>query len=94
VLWQYATESDNPCEMAVLAVVLADRRTVSGGMRYRDHALGEFGRLTKERLTSPPRAPSRTGRRDFPCLGVDQSAPITLAGPGIGDALTIDGWIH
>lgn len=50
VLWQYATESDNPREIGVLAVVLADRRIASGSMRYCDYALGEFDRLTKERF--------------------------------------------
>lgn len=50
VLWQYATESDNPREIGVLAVVLADRRTASGSMRYCDYALGEFDRLMKERF--------------------------------------------
>jgi hypothetical protein len=48
VLWQYATEADNPREVRVLAVVLADRRIVSGSMRYCDYALGEFDRLMKE----------------------------------------------
>src|SRR5579871_345470 len=48
VLWQYATESENPRETGVLAVVLADRRIASGSMRYCDYALGEFNRLTKE----------------------------------------------
>jgi hypothetical protein len=48
VLWQYATESDNPREVRVLSVVLADRRIASGSMRYCDYALGEFDRLTKE----------------------------------------------
>jgi hypothetical protein len=48
VLWQYATESENPREVRVLAVVLADRRIASGTMRYCDYALGEFDRLTKE----------------------------------------------
>ena len=47
-LWQYATESDNPREIGVLAVVLTDRRIASGSMRYCDYALGEFDRLTKE----------------------------------------------
>lgn len=50
VLWQYATESDNPREVRVLAVVLADRRIASGSMRYCDYALGEFDRLTKEQF--------------------------------------------
>jgi hypothetical protein len=45
-LWQYATGSDNPREVRVLAVVLADRRIASGSMRYCDYALGEFDRLT------------------------------------------------
>lgn len=48
VLWQYATESANPRETRVLAVVLADRRIASGSMRYCDYALGEFNRLTKK----------------------------------------------
>jgi hypothetical protein len=50
VLWQYATESDNPREIRVLAVVLADRRIAFGSMRYCDYALVEFNRLTKERF--------------------------------------------
>jgi hypothetical protein len=49
-LWQYATESDNPREIRVLAVVLADRRIASGSTRYCDYALGEFDRLTKEQF--------------------------------------------
>ena len=41
VLWQYATESDNPREVRVLAVVLTDRRVAPGGdLRYCDCALG------------------------------------------------------
>lgn len=48
VLWQYATESDNPREVRVLAVVLTDRRISFGNVRYCDIALGEFDRLTKE----------------------------------------------
>ncbi len=40
VLWQYATENGNPREARVLAVVLHDRRIVSGGTRYCDFALG------------------------------------------------------
>jgi len=50
VLWQYAAESDNPREITVLAVVLADRRTASGSMRYCDYALGEFDRLTNRQF--------------------------------------------
>jgi hypothetical protein len=50
VLWQYAAESDNPREIRVLAVVLADRHIASGSMRYCDYALGEFNRLRKERF--------------------------------------------
>jgi hypothetical protein len=50
VLWQYAAESDNPREVRILAVVLADRRIASGSMRYCDYALGEFDRLTKEQF--------------------------------------------
>jgi hypothetical protein len=50
VLWQYASESDNPREVGVLAVVLADRRIASGTMRYCDYALGEFDRLTREQF--------------------------------------------
>jgi hypothetical protein len=48
VLWQYATESDNPREIRVLAVVLGDRRIASGSMRHCDYALGEFDRLRKQ----------------------------------------------
>jgi hypothetical protein len=40
VLWQYATESGNPREARVLAVVLRDRRIVSGETRYCDFAVG------------------------------------------------------
>ena len=50
VLWQYATESDNPREIRVLAVVLSDHRVASGSLRYCDYALGEFGRLTKRQF--------------------------------------------
>jgi hypothetical protein len=50
VLWQYATESDNPREIGVLAVVLTDRRIAFRGIRYCDSALGEFDRLTKQRF--------------------------------------------
>lgn len=50
VLWQYATESGNPREVRVLAVVLADRRIASDNVRYCDYALGEFYRITKERF--------------------------------------------
>jgi len=50
VLWQYASDSDNPREVGILAVVLGDRRIASGTMRYCDYALGEFDRLTKEQF--------------------------------------------
>jgi hypothetical protein len=40
VLWQYATESGNPREARVLAVVLRDRRIVSDETRYCDFAIG------------------------------------------------------
>jgi hypothetical protein len=50
VLWQYATDSDNPREIRILAVVLADRRVAFGKMRYCDYALGEFDRLTKQQF--------------------------------------------
>jgi hypothetical protein len=50
VLWQYATGSENPRELRVLAVVLADRRIASGSMRYCDYALAEFDRLTKQQF--------------------------------------------
>ena len=50
VLWQYATESDNPREVRVLAVVLADRRIAWGNFRYCDLALGEFDRVTKQQF--------------------------------------------
>jgi hypothetical protein len=46
VLWQYATLSGSPREARVLAVVLSDRRVVSGDMRYCDFALGELQRAT------------------------------------------------
>jgi hypothetical protein len=48
VLWQYATEADNPREIRVLGIVLADRRVAWGNMRYCDLALGEFDRLGKQ----------------------------------------------
>jgi len=50
VLWQYASESANPRETRVLAVVLADRRIAWGSFRYCDLALGEFDRLTKQQF--------------------------------------------
>ncbi len=45
MLWQYATESDNPYEARVLAVVLGDRRVISDQIgsnqtRYCDFAVG------------------------------------------------------
>jgi hypothetical protein len=49
-LWQYATQSENPREVRVLAVVLADRRVAFGDFRYCDLALGEFKRLTKQKF--------------------------------------------
>jgi hypothetical protein len=50
VLGQYATESENPREIHVLAVVLTDRRIALESMRYCDYALGEFDRLTKQQF--------------------------------------------
>jgi hypothetical protein len=50
ILWQYATQSENPRELRVLAVVLADRRIAWGRVRYCDLALGEFDRLTKQQF--------------------------------------------
>ena len=50
VLWQYASESANPRETRVLAVVFADRRIAWGSFRYCDLALGEFDRLTKQQF--------------------------------------------
>ncbi len=47
-LWQFATESGNPRELPVLAVVLTDRRFASSGFRYCDYALAEFDRITKQ----------------------------------------------
>jgi hypothetical protein len=44
ILWQYATESGNPREARVLAVVLRDRRIVSGETRYCDFAVGVLER--------------------------------------------------
>jgi hypothetical protein len=46
ILWQYATESGKPREARVLAVVLNDRRVVSGDLRYCDLALDELQRAT------------------------------------------------
>jgi len=40
VLWQYATENGNPREARVLAVVLHDRRKLSGEIRECDFAVG------------------------------------------------------
>jgi len=45
-LWQYATESGNPREARVLAVVLRDRRSVSGEIRSCDMAVGALERAT------------------------------------------------
>jgi hypothetical protein len=39
-LWQYASESENPRDARVLAVVLRDRRVASGELRYCDFAVG------------------------------------------------------
>ncbi len=47
-LWQFATESVNPREIPVLAVVLTDRRIQCCGFRYCDFALYEFDRITKQ----------------------------------------------
>ena len=76
-----ATESDNPREIGVLAVVLADRPIASGSMRYCDYALREFDRLTKAaQLTK--RAPlggdseTRTSERPGRCdLGKPTGSP-------------------
>jgi hypothetical protein len=55
LLWQYATEADNPREARVLAVVLSDRRTVPGDdLRYCDYALGEVRRLRKQKADVRP----------------------------------------
>jgi hypothetical protein len=50
VLWQDATHSENPREVPVLAVVLADRRIALRSVRYCDLALEEFDRLTKQQF--------------------------------------------
>ncbi len=49
-LWQFATESGNPREIPVLAVVLTDRRIQCCGFRYCDYALYEFDRVTKQKF--------------------------------------------
>jgi hypothetical protein len=46
MLWQFATESDNPREARVLAVVLRDRRVASGEFRYCDLAVGVLERAS------------------------------------------------
>lgn len=48
VLWQYSTESDNPRETRVLAVVLHDQQQISEKMRVCDFAVGVLERATKQ----------------------------------------------
>ena len=52
VLWQYATEADNPREAQVLGVVLQDRRILYGDMRYCDFALGVLERAVVQKFGS------------------------------------------
>ncbi len=52
VLWQYATEAGNPREVRVLAVVLRDRRVVSGETRYCDFAVGVLERAVGQHFGS------------------------------------------
>jgi hypothetical protein len=52
VLWQYATEADNPREARVLAVVLLDHRILYGEMRYCDFALGVLERAVGQKFGS------------------------------------------
>ena len=52
VLWQYATESGNPREARVLAVVLRDRRIVFDETRYCDFAVGVLEKAVGEQFGS------------------------------------------
>jgi hypothetical protein len=52
VLWQYATAAGNPREARVLAVVLRDRRVVSGEMRYCDVAVGVLEKAVSQHFRS------------------------------------------
>lgn len=47
-LWQYATEFGNPREARVLAIVLRDRRFVSGETRYCDIAVSSLERAVRQ----------------------------------------------
>lgn len=48
VLWQYSTESGNPREARVLAVVMGDRQIAFGETRVCDFAVGVLERATGE----------------------------------------------
>jgi hypothetical protein len=50
MLWQYATESDNPREARVLAVVLRDRRVAFREIRYCDLAVGALERAAGQQF--------------------------------------------
>jgi hypothetical protein len=50
MLWQFATESDNPREARVLAVVLHDRRIAFGEIRYCDLAVGVLERAVGQQF--------------------------------------------
>jgi hypothetical protein len=52
VLWQYATESGNPREARVLAVVLRDRRIAFNETRYCDFAVGVLEKAVGEQFGS------------------------------------------
>jgi hypothetical protein len=51
-LWQYATEAGNPREARVLAVVLRDRRIISGDTRVCDFAVGVLERASSQHFGS------------------------------------------
>ncbi len=52
MLWQYATESGNPREARVLAVVLRDRRIVFDETRYCDFAVGVLEKAVNQHFGS------------------------------------------
>lgn len=53
ILWQDATEAENPREARVLAVVLKDRRTLYGETRYCDFAVGVLEQAVGQRFRAP-----------------------------------------
>ena len=58
VLWQDATESENPREARVLAVVLRDRRLVYGDTRYCDFAVGVLEQAVGQRFRAEHSGPA------------------------------------